>query len=1238
MATVRVPIMNLFSGVARQPSSKRLTSELQNIENAILTLERSAEKRPPLEFIHGGGAGGFLDNSLFISDVATTPVDDVAYFFFDKNINERYIIIIDRSVAHGSEDLIRIFKFMDVGLETTPNASSPMAESQKVRTGDCIIERVFQGTSDYNQEMNWNKMDGSASGYPDYTDIDMYYPNNEAEGDNPDDIPWANTRIDDVWEYVKWNPEGKAARDCLKATFFGNAMMVLNKEVPTTTWTWADMSEDSNNSGGNSPSTHELGKKLTYRIAAASDETGDYVMGGAFVPANDQNEPVGGCSGTHPITLFKGADGNGTISISDFEMNVLAGDTASTYGIGECRLSQESVTDLDSLITALNSMMVDTTETSTGEPPDPAIDIDTFIGTTNPFSLELDSNSKPTGKIKLDVGTDIVQIFDGNGYTATHLGFSGTNSVFDAARKLGKNLQPYLSDADNSNDGADTGVAGDYDSSTAPVDSFGGAISESVKVYDHDGGNNTYALSGDNWGQLRYNLQDDSDDKYTLTLNSTKDGMFLVYGSNGDAVGGVEGTLPLKIEEVLSGNIGQRLGILYDISMHTPVRDNKEVSADIFERELGQNISSFDAIEIPPEGDDVNRVNGEEEATKFLYERTGLGNLEGFGKVWYCRKGFLTFPQGFYRCTSNTTIPHYDRVRAEDEHSVLYEASLPFLVINTGNNSWSVEYPDWKPREAGNDKNNPGPQAFQPDSDNRIRGRHISDIAFWRERLWFSVDDMVFSSRNNDWFNLWLDDPNNLTNDDPIDIRASSGKYTRINFMIPFDDFMFINTGGETQYELQGSNNIISPTTAELAPTSFYSASSIVEPLVLGTQIYWFDDERLYLYNSSAGTSVNNATEVSIHAAGYLPKNFRCAAVAPAQDSIFVVDEDNPNEIYVYTARWAGGELAQNAFYKYTLPQTIVDRQITDEGSNQHSWDAAPYYDSTADRTTLPKPEIEYIWYSRNYLYMIVLRPAYIGTKRQRFIERTSLQFLDINSPRVERVAEIPNKYETGHSSDSSAQDETWFAANTTYWRLPYWDPSADEIILGPDWPTQAGQRLAETSTVTNTDESDSGCTVLSVSGDWNSVSDTPYTSRAGSPYTMKLELSQINYRNPSTGYPVEGTLVLRMMNLKHFRSGVYDVEIVRNKNRVNLGSSDVDGDGTKDAVTVTTHTPLTINNSSDALGSLLVEEEGEFTTRVFGNADTTIITITSDYPSPVSITSLEIIGKFKPYNSSIQS
>jgi len=1183
MATVRVPILNLFSGVARQPSAKRLTSELQEVDNAILTLERSAEKRPSLEFIHGGSSGGFLGSWVaHASPNSNNPdlVDDIAYFFFDKSTVERYIIIINRGVDSGSTDLIKIFKFREYttdDLETTTPDHWP-----HLNVGDIIIEEAF----DSNQSQTITFSDVTTP----YTNNNHYIPDSTLPS------PWNTKRVDDIWEYVKWNPEGKPARDCLKATFFGSAVMILNNQVPACTWTTADPA---------SPSVLLNGKKLTYRVAATPEETGDYAMGGPYNPDTDRHEPVGGHSASHQVALFAGADGNGTIELSKFLVNNLN----SNDELGMVNITGSTYTTIAQVVSAINSCTVvnDSDGASQGS----------FASNYGTFYLDEDSGSSTppgtgpyTGKLWFKTtnnGTDIVQFFDGNGRTCTHLGLTGTNSVFDAARKTGKNMQPFIAAA-----------AGDPAANTCPLNSLGGPPDNADEIKITSGTTETTwqlenGLDGDTdtWGDVRDHLESETSNKYTLALNSDRTGSYIVHGSSPPA-GEVSGTIPDKVEDE-TGNYARRMGWLYDIGMHKPVRDDVQISSDIFENELGQNISSFNAIEIPPEGDDVNRVNGEEEAIDFLY-----GGNNGFGKVWYCRSGFLTFPQGFYRCVDNNTIPHYDKVRTEDEHSVFYEPSFPFLIVNGGNNTWNVEYPKWTPRESGTANNNPGPQAFNIGDKKGI----IKDIAFWRERLWFAVDDMVFSSRNNDWFDLWLGDPNNITSEDPIDIRASSGKYTRINFMIPFDDFLFINTGGETQYELQGSNNIISPTTAELAPTSFYSASGIVEPLVLGTQIYWFDDERLYLYNSSAGTSVNNTTEVSIHANGYLPKNYRCACVAPAQDSIFVVDEDNPDHLYVYTARWAGGEIAQNSFYRYVLPQTIVDRQI----SGSEGWELGPYWSPTDEKTTLPKPEIEYIWYSRNYLYMIVIRPAYEGAKMQRFIERTSLQFLDINTPRLDRLMEVENKSAGG----TEGTDDTWYTDPNTYWRLPYWDPGVKEVVLGPEWPTQSGQRIASTATITNLEDGTLPLTQLRAAGNWDAIGNSQYTSFSGSTYTMKLELSKINYRDPSSGVPVEGTLALRMMNIKHFKTGVYDIEITRNQ-RTALGA-------TSGPTSTTTHTPLSINNSPDALGALLVEEEGEFTTRIFGNADTTKIAITSDYPTPVAITGMEFIGKFKPYNASIQS
>ena len=204
MATVRVPILNLFSGVARQPSAKRLTSELQEVDNAILTLERSAEKRPSLEFVHGGSSGGFLGSWVAHSSPSSgSPdlVDDIAYFFFDKNTVERYIIVVNRGVAHGSSDLIKIFKFREYtaeDLETETPDHWP-----HLRLGDVIVEEAF----DSSQTQTIGFTDVSAP----YTGNTHYVPNSTLPA------PWNTARVDDIWEYVAWNPEGKPARDCLKA-------------------------------------------------------------------------------------------------------------------------------------------------------------------------------------------------------------------------------------------------------------------------------------------------------------------------------------------------------------------------------------------------------------------------------------------------------------------------------------------------------------------------------------------------------------------------------------------------------------------------------------------------------------------------------------------------------------------------------------------------------------------------------------------------------------------------------------------------------------------------------------------------------------------------------------------------------------------------------------------------------------------------------------------------------------
>ena len=48
---VRMSIPTLSGGVGRQAPTKRAVNEAQDIDNALVTLERSVEKRSPLQFI-----------------------------------------------------------------------------------------------------------------------------------------------------------------------------------------------------------------------------------------------------------------------------------------------------------------------------------------------------------------------------------------------------------------------------------------------------------------------------------------------------------------------------------------------------------------------------------------------------------------------------------------------------------------------------------------------------------------------------------------------------------------------------------------------------------------------------------------------------------------------------------------------------------------------------------------------------------------------------------------------------------------------------------------------------------------------------------------------------------------------------------------------------------------------------------------------------------------------------------
>ena len=366
----------------------------------------------------------------------------------------------------------------------------------------------------------------------------------------------------------------------------------------------------------------------------------------------------------------------------------------------------------------------------------------------------------------------------------------------------------------------------------------------------------------------------------------------------------------------------------------------------------GQAVKNFGELKFPPNKDDISANNGSitmqfsdgkpvsrtGETLRALYTDIGHinseGEVTGLGKIYFCAATYLSASPGYYRIISKNIEegglgrPFTQKIRTPDAHGVLDSRRMPVRLSLKSSNSFAFEGINWDERTSGDKKVNPGPAIFTKD-DGTLRQIEINSMAFYRGRLFFSAADTLFASRIADIDNFWLEDPSNIVGSDPIDLQASSNKYSRINAMVPFADYLFINTDSDTQFELMGSENTITPFTAELAPTAFYSTAPLIDPILMGSQIFFFSPRRMYIYFSTATASLSTATEVSAHCPEYLPENFGSVTVAGSRDSILFVDDDNKNEIFIYTNRYSSERVVQNSFHKWVLNENDSVNALT---------------------------------------------------------------------------------------------------------------------------------------------------------------------------------------------------------------------------------------------------------------------------------------------------------------------
>ena len=593
---------------------------------------------------------------------------------------------------------------------------------------------------------------------------------------------------------------------------------------------------------------------------------------------------------------------------------------------------------------------------------------------------------------------------------------------------------------------------------------------------------------------------------------------------------------------------------------------------DSTKRYLGQSLFDISEVKLPPRAGEVTASNGAEATLAALYT---TGDSAGRGKIYYIQNAYAGSLPGYYRVINETDRPYLQRVRTPDAYSILDSNRMPHVLeFTVESNSWSLGSIDWTPRVAGTAETNPGPSVFKDGAQ-----VSLSAIAFFRDRLWLAAEDSVFSSRAGDIEDFYLNDPSVIGDEDPIDVRLSTNKYTPVSYMTAFENYLFINTPSDVQFILQGSENLITPLTAEVSPVSFYSTASMIEPVLMGSQIYFYAPERMYLYLPDSGAqSLTSTIEVSQHCPDYLPTTFGDYAVVNAHDTIMVVDADAPSNVYCYTNRFSGNQVAQSSFFRYTMQGSV--RSI-------HSEDA--------------------------YIYVVTEENGALRMEVMRFYEtNVSVPVLD---------SRVANKYDDlTVTYDANADETTVIIPNCN-------DTSLDTLMFNvadeDGVHNLAGEVLSYTSKSTDgtnlafTLSGNLATRVTTASTPSSGYNPDPLCITAGRSFTMNVELSPVYSRDQQNNV-VDGVLSLRTLSTRHFNTGDYRIEVAPKG-----------GDFTSSA----TFNAATMDGS--VFNGTPIQSRGETWAKVFGYSDEARIRLVSDYPTPVNITNIELKGRFRQTFSS---
>ena len=262
--------------------------------------------------------------------------------------------------------------------------------------------------------------------------------------------------------------------------------------------------------------------------------------------------------------------------------------------------------------------------------------------------------------------------------------------------------------------------------------------------------------------------------------------------------------------------------------------------------------------------------------------------------------------------------------------------TLPHQIVRNADGSFTYGPINWADREIGDLETNPDPSFV---------GAKINNLFFYRNRLGFLSNESVILSKAGDYFNFFATTALTVTDDDPIDVSASSIKPVNLRYVRPANAGLVLFSDVQ-QFLIAGNEDILSPETVKITELSSYECDPNVEAVTLGTTLAFVSKTPLYtrLFELANISSVQppfmyDQTQIVPE---LVPQTIDSMISSPGLSIISLGTAGN-STVYQFRFSQQGDQRAVSTWYKWNLTGTLLDQ----------FFDASTYYAVVANGTNV---------------------------------------------------------------------------------------------------------------------------------------------------------------------------------------------------------------------------------------------------------------------------------------------